>query len=327
MRCLGVAVGLALLVACERDPLVDGLGGGGDGMMVWGRRIAFGSAAGVVVADPETGDVEILDDRSTHVLLRDADGLISTPGECLAGCAVPAVHVGFDGGVSTIVDGVLALGLHTVVVASNGASLAFVPADDLATLPTFVVFDRATASETAVRPGYPMAFSPDGAEVLFNEGTPNTEQIVDLATGDVRSAGFDFDPEALESLLAVKWGDDLEALASSPELGGDETIWHLRRVGPAGGRASIFASDEEISGPFTFSLVGRRVAFWTSRCVNFEGLACVEERFTLRSVALEGGRDEVVGHADFAAGPIYYDPPGEHLAWETAGDLFVARVR
>lgn len=191
MRHLGVAVGLALLVACERAPLVDGLGGGGDGMMVWGRRIAFG-------------------------------------------CAVPAVHVGFDGGVSTIVDGVLALGLHTVVVASNGASLAFVPADDLAALPTFVVFDRATAVETAVRPGYPMAFSPDGAEVLFNEGAPNTEQIVNVATGDVRAAGFGFDPEALESLLAVKWGDDLEALASSPGLGGDETIWHLRRVGPAG---------------------------------------------------------------------------------------------
>ena len=315
------------LVACEREPLVDGLGAGGAGMMVWGQRIAFGSAAGVVVADPETGEVSILDDRSTHVLLRDSDGLISTPGECLAGCAVPAVHVGFDGSVSTLVDGVLALGLRTVVIDPRGGFLAFVPADDVAPLPTFVTFDRATEAETAVRPGYPMAFSPDGAELLFNEERPNTEQIVTLATGDVRPAGFDFDPDSLESLLAVKWAAELEALVASPELDGNKTIWRLLRAGPAGGRQSIFASDEEISGPMAFAPVGDRVAFWTKRCVNLEGLACMQERFTLRSAFLDGSADEVVGHADFTAGTIYYDPPSERLAWEAAGDLFVAKVR
>ena len=36
-----------LLVGCAREPLMDGLGGG-DGMMVWGRRIAFGSALGAL---------------------------------------------------------------------------------------------------------------------------------------------------------------------------------------------------------------------------------------------------------------------------------------
>lgn len=328
MRLVGVGVLVASLAACGgREPLVDGLGAGGDGMMVWGTRIAFGSAAGVVRVDPETAEVSILDDRSTHVLLRDVDGLITTPGECLAGCAVPAVHLGFDGGASTIVDGVLALGLHTVVVDPGGGALAYVPADDLAALPTFVTFDRATEAETAVRPGYPMAFSPDGAEVLFNEGAPGTEQIVTLATGAVRPAAFDFDPEALESLLAVKWTAELQALASSPELEGERTSWHLLRVGPAGGRRSIFASDEVISGPFTFAPVGDRVAFWTGRCVTFEGLSCAQERFTLRSVFLDGSGDEVVGHADFTAGTIYYDPPSEQLAWEASGDLFVAKVK
>jgi hypothetical protein len=227
------------------------------------------------------------------------------------------------GGVTTL----RPLGDAALAIAPSDPVLAFRgPGDSL------IVRDLASGLETAFTDALqlgefdivvgPIAFSPDGAEVLYEVRDMSTlsrrRHRLSIAGGTTQDVTLPFGSPDL-----FRW--DPSGISVVDEvLSGEQ--WEYRVLDLTDNRATTIGVIAYPPSPYevfvgrngAWSDDGTRIAYWTYQCLDFEDFDCLLSRHALFVADARSGAHERVAYSD-GMGPTAFSPDGRRLVYYRSG--------
>ncbi|MGD2135857.1 MAG: hypothetical protein PVF27_06840 [Gemmatimonadales bacterium] len=186
-------------------------------------------------------------------------------------------------------------------------------------------YDMASGTSTSFATGEPVAFSPDGAELLY-VADDGTFQIATLASGATR-------PEDLglggSSQGAIRWtADGLQVLFSRYNFDRVGDDYYLRDV--SAGTTALFyqeSFDDDGNEVQAWSGEGGRMALWFQTCLEGDVQTCESFHSALYVVGVPSGAETwVAGVRDAQVRFASFSPDGGRVAYIISGQLYVSAV-
>ncbi len=186
------------------------------------------------------------------------------------------------------------------------------------------VFNTANGTKRFYAMGLPIAFSPDGSQLLIGNRFPTYDSlyIVSLSNGSIQSLVSGL-LSGNTNLWAIRWDSHgIRALLS----GGAGTVIRIIITG-----ATMPVSSENPSGGFVaWSADGNKFAYWATRCLKAGSvLTCAITEYNLNLIELNSNQTKRAAYgnnADAGSGglnPMAFSPDGKKIAFVFSDQLYL----